>query len=733
MLDGRNLINVACVVCATIWVGCSTDDGASPPASRGVMPPSAANASPPAAVGPEAAGSGANVARLPTPTTPAPSKPTDAPSPAVDPRSGVPIGPEAPPDPNGQKFVRVIPTDDREVRLTPNLPPISGGTLAVSRDDRFAIVADPDRDRVSIVDLFLQAVSATVALQAGDEPGRIAVDGAGRAHVALRRGGAVASIDIATGRLLERRAVCGTPRGIAHDSTGDKLLVACASGELVTLPASGAGTIERKHVEADLRDVVVREGSTYLTRLKSAELFPIDAAGARGAVTRPNELQEFFPDLDGALVADAVQPLGARRTIATADGLLMLHAGGRTGDIPVQDSEEGTTNPTGGSPYGGGSHGCSGVIGTQVTQFDEDGRVVTTARMPGVLAVDVAQSSATGELAVAFAGAADPTQPVGGLVLESELESVMSGIASQPAIKIDPATGRPVELGTTVLSVARFDPAAGIDLKHPSIKTCVPFSDVVQTASPATAVTFMSDGRLLVQTRDPATLVLTNKARDPNGSTSLVIDLGGVSVFDTGHEIFHRDAGAGVACASCHIEGGDDGHTWNFVDMGPRRTQSIHVGLEGTEPFHWIGDMRDLPTLMEHVFVGRMGGVHQTPQRLNALASWMYSVRAPAPPRAAADPAVERGRQLFVGQAECAQCHAGAKLTNNETVDVGTGLELQVPSLVAVAYRGPWIHNGCATTLRDRFDPACGGANHGRTAQLTPVQLDDLVAYLESL
>ncbi|WP_437548016.1 hypothetical protein WME97_48425 [Sorangium sp. So ce367] len=43
------------------------------------------------------------------------------------------------------------------------------------------------------------------------------------------------------------------------------------------------------------------------------------------------------------------------------------------------------------------------------------------------------------------------------------------------------------------------------------------------------------------------------------------------------------------------------------------------------------------------------------------------------------------------------------------------------------------MHDGCAKTLRDRFDPVCGGDRHGDVSALAPAQLDDLVAYLESL
>jgi hypothetical protein len=72
-------------------------------------------------------------------------------------------------------------------------------------------------------------------------------------------------------------------------------------------------------------------------------------------------------------------------------------------------------------------------------------------------------------------------------------------------------------------------------------------------------------------------------------------------------------------------------------------------------------------------------------------------------------------------------------MTNNTPVDVGTGGEFQVPSLIGVGYRAPFIHTGCAKTLRDRFDPECGGDKHGNTKDLSDAQIDDLTAYLESL
>src|SRR4029079_17135526 len=90
-----------------------------------------------------------------------------------------------------------------------------------------------------------------------------------------------------------------------------------------------------------------------------------------------------------------------------------------------------------------------------------------------------------------------------------------------------------------------------------------------------------------------------------------------------------------------------------------------------------------------------------------------------------------RGKQLF--EERCTACHAGAAMTTSRTVDVGTGVAFQVPSLVGVGWRAPFIHSGCAKTLFDRFDPACGGAAHGDTKDLDKAQIADLVGFLETL
>lgn len=72
-------------------------------------------------------------------------------------------------------------------------------------------------------------------------------------------------------------------------------------------------------------------------------------------------------------------------------------------------------------------------------------------------------------------------------------------------------------------------------------------------------------------------------------------------------------------------------------------------------------------------------------------------------------------------------------MANNQTMNVGTGGRFQVPSLLGLGARAPYLHTGCAPTLRERFSACGGGASHGRTWILKEDQLDDLVSYLDSL
>src|SRR5262249_140716 len=144
------------------------------------------------------------------------------------------------------------------------------------------------------------------------------------------------------------------------------------------------------------------------------------------------------------------------------------------------------------------------------------------------------------------------------------------------------------------------------------------------------------------------------------------------SLRDTGRELFHAGTRSGIACASCHPEGGDDGRVWNFETPGKRRTQPLQGGLKGSEPFHWSGDLPSFGSLMDAGFVQRMGGPQPTDEQSTAVLDWLDTL--PALPAARVDAeAFERGRLLFVSDdLGCASCHDGPRYASNQSVDVGT-------------------------------------------------------------
>jgi hypothetical protein len=160
----------------------------------------------------------------------------------------------------------------------------------------------------------------------------------------------------------------------------------------------------------------------------------------------------------------------------------------------------------------------------------------------------------------------------------------------------------------------------------------------------------------------------------------------------------------------------------------------MRIGVIGTEPFHWDGDEPDLPALIGDVFVGRMSGPKLASDQQAALKGFLGGI-APWPAIPAVDPAsAARGQALFQGDAGCVGCHSGPKLTVNTSVIVGTSqVPLQVPSLLGVGWRAPFLHDGCAPALADRFGACGGGDLHGHTSQLGPGDVADLVNYLNTL
>ena len=374
-------------------------------------------------------------------------------------------------------------------------------------------------------------------------------------------------------------------------------------------------------------------------------------------------------------------------------GITMLHQRSLTGEVKI-------------SAGGYGSGGCgTGIVQSSITMGTESTRAVSVDVVDVTLAVDVATDPEGQLLAVA----APANHGVG-----PQVQVLQTGFIKE--------TATAATIGFDGSTMGIVDP----------FRQCTQGTPLEEPLGQATAVTFVSPHVLAVQEREPAAVsfydLRTSRLRSR-------VTLGADSRFDTGHAVFHMRTGAGIACASCHPEGGDDGHVWAFEKIGPRRSQSLRGGLLGTEPLHWNGDMADFDMLVKEVFLGRMSGFAATAAQTDALSHWLD--RQPSLQAAARDSvAAERGKALFQSEeARCAQCHAGERFTNNKTENVGTGADLQVPSLKGVRFRAPLMHNGCAATLKERFTKTdCGGGDkHGKTSHLSAEQVNDLTAYLETL
>ena len=530
------------------------------------------------------------------------------------------------------------PMDRRPVVRASRTPlPIYGGTLDVLDGGGTAVVSDPDRDQLYLVDLDAPVLRATIDLDDGDTPWRIAEDADGRVHVVLRGSGEVATVDPEAATLVDRRTACPNPRGIT--AVDDTLWVACAGGGVVSLSTTPDGSGARlSPADKDLRDVVAVGDTLLASRFRSSELLVLESGDTPPITGGP-------PPLSTAAV-----PIPARvawRTRSAGSGWLMVHQ-------YAVDVDAASLLPT--VEYYGGPGPCDSPVTSAVTLFESDGVSRSTGQLAGVVAATDAALS-----------------PDGDFIMIASAGSSGSNLVTVGTDQLLPRLGR--NRCRTPTSVDVEEPVVGVD--------------------------FTTDGRIVAVLHEPAELLVIDGRRGERTRVPLASD----SLADTGHQLFHLDAGPGLSCASCHPEGGDDGRVWQTND-GPRRTQPLDAGLAGTAPFHWNGEEADFAALIEETLVRRMGGRPQSPERAQAFEEWVMAIPDVAPVRSASDGAVQRGAASFVALG-CVECHQGASTTQPDSIAFGGLDAIQVPMLLGVATRGPFMHDGRAAT------PARCGGRHG--------------------
>jgi cytochrome c peroxidase len=193
--------------------------------------------------------------------------------------------------------------------------------------------------------------------------------------------------------------------------------------------------------------------------------------------------------------------------------------------------------------------------------------------------------------------------------------------------------------------------------------------------------------------------------------------------------------GAWVSCANCHFDGLSDGRVWVGAN-----TPSL-FGLSESAPYTWSGAWSSSAAIELHIRAVQAGAGFVPGENLTAndlqlgialdldiLANYVAQLPAPsALPAERGD--VEHGKALFDAQG-CADCHGGAAWSDGQNHEVGTGGEINTPSLRWLWASAPYLHDGRAARLQDVF--TLPGTHH-LAGEWQPADLDALAAYLLTL
>jgi YVTN family beta-propeller protein len=227
-----------------------------------------------------------------------------------------------------------------------------------------------------------------------------------------------------------------------------------------------------------------------------------------------------------------------------------------------------------------------------------------------------------------------------------------------------------------------------------------------------------------------------------------------------GKRLFHSSArpelalARWISCNTCHIEGEQDGRTWQIrsgsLELVSRNTTSL-MGMIETYPLRWTAEWdesadSEFAICHEQFGTGLIGCKNMHPTlgdpnqgrsaELDALAAFIDGL--PVPQRFyTLTPQEQRGKALFEHPTTgCLECHPPPLYTDLQLHNVGTGEPLEeydTPTLRFLFDSPPYLHDGSAAELDDVLTTFNQGDLHGVTSNLSQEELVDLVAYLLAL
>ena len=213
-----------------------------------------------------------------------------------------------------------------------------------------------------------------------------------------------------------------------------------------------------------------------------------------------------------------------------------------------------------------------------------------------------------------------------------------------------------------------------------------------------------------------------------------------------GEAIFH-DAGRSLdqwySCHSCHYEGRTQAvtiDTRNDGRIGNAKTVLSLHGAAETGPWFWHGWSDDLHGAVRQSMIDTMLGRRPTDDDVAAVVAYIRTLSPRSTAGAELSEAAVRGRGVFESEtAGCANCHPAPHFTDGQLHDVGLGSPddayptYNTPSLLGVSQRVLFLHDGRSRKLRDVLTGPHNPSAVTGLGELTDEELEDLLAYLESL
>ena len=594
-------------------------------------------------------------------------------------------------------------------------------TLAVAPDGSLWVVCDGDA-RIDVIDQSVGQNVESIALPYASRPYGIAMRPDGlSAYVTLRATGEVAEIDVASRALARVTAVGPDPRGLAIAADSERIFVTrfvsesrrAAPEQPSGTPSlsSGRGAAER-HWRSG-RDVRDREGAPF------AEIYELSATSfsvvrtLRLALDDGPDTEAGGRGLPNYLGSPTVSPDGGRLWVPSKKDNILR--GLRRDGLPLTHEN---------------------TVRTIVSQID-----LTTGVEIGASRLDFNDRD------LAFAVEMSPLGDYAFHALQgSNAVAVTDAYSGVLAAGVDGTGLAPQGLALTSDGSALF--------VHNFMSRSIAAYDV-QGVTDSTSFAMPLLGTWTT---------VSNEQLAPDV-------LRGKQIFYNATDPRMNQDGY-ISCASCHLDGEQDGRVWDFSDRGEglRNTISL-LGRRGTGHgnVHWTANFDEIQDF-EHDMRGPFGGdgflsdaqwnsgtVSQplgTPKAglssdLDALAAYVSSLASVGlSPHRNSDGTLTAdavaGKALFASL-QCGQCHSGPDYTDSSSGvlhDVGTLrrrsgeasgaalVGLDTPTLRGLWATAPYLHDGSARTLMDVLTTRNPNGQHGATASLSREQRRQLAAYL---